>query len=682
MRDAGEFRSGARWRNGSRMIRVAPIAALAALAVGVTALLGWALDNDAMRLLTPFDEQPRIKANTAFCLSTASLSLLLLCAEPVSRGRRRLAVALAGVVFLVGGLTLAEHVLGVQLGIDQLLFDEESGTAARTPHPGRMASNSALAFVLLGAALLVFDLEWRERRPANVLAGAATALAILALDGLILSADNVPLFSQYANMAFATALAFVLLGAGVVAARRDTGIMRILQEGGPAADAIRRLLPAVLVTPILLGYLRLEGQRYGYFGLEFGIWVLVVGLTIVFGVVIWRLIRQLDRVEQQSREHNRMLVEARQVAERADIAKSEFVSRMSHELRTPLNSILGFGQLLQMDGLRDDQAEPVRHVVGSGKHLLALINEVLDMSKVEAGQLSISTEPVAVDAAVDDAIASITPLTTENGTMLSVSERVPGVFVSADQQRMKQVLLNLFSNAIKYGRGRVHVGASATEDRVVIRVRDNGGRIAEEDLKLMFEPFERLAAERGDQEGTGLGLALTRRLVELMDGTITAESSPGAGTTISVELPRSRAPAEVADEVPSEPDPARAASSFRIVYIEDNAANLGLVDAIVTRHGGEVLPAGNGAMGVSVASAERPDLILLDLHLPDMSGFDVLRELRARPETSGLPIVLLTADASSGTRRKVMDLGADGYLTKPLDLDEFLTTIDDLIVHV
>ena len=657
-----------------------PLAAFA-LAVGVLVLLGWALEADALRLLTPFSEQPRIKANTAFCLTASAVALLLLRTTPVPKGRRRGAQALAGVVGAVGALTLAEHVFAVDLGLDQLLVHEPFGTAARTPHPGRMAANSALGFMLIAAALLTFDARWRDVRPANLLAGLAAVLGLLALIGITLGVQHVPVFSQYANMAFATALAFVVLAAAVITARPEARLMRVLAADGPAGVAARRLVPPVVIVPVFLAWLRLEGQRRGLYDLEFGTWVLVVALTAVFAAILWRVIRSLDQADQRAREDERQLIEAREAAERANAAKSEFLSRMSHELRTPLNSILGFSQLLQMDGLREDQKEHVSHVVRGGRHLLGLVNEVLDISKIEAGKFSLSSEPVEVDTVVREVVASVSPLAQARGVSLIVGDRVPGVFVTADQQRITQVLLNLIANAVKYGGGRVVVTTVSFDTDVQIRVWDNGSSLADADARSLFEPFQRLAAEEAAEEGSGLGLTLAKRLTELMEGSLTFASSEDRGTCFTVCLPRAEAPSPVAkaDEVP---DHAPASAGFRVAYIEDNAVNLDLVKAIVSRRGGEVLAAERGDSGIELVCETRPDVVLLDLHLPDMSGFEVLRELRARSEIKDIPIVMLTADASASTRRRAEQLAADAFLTKPLEVSLFLDTLDELVARV
>jgi signal transduction histidine kinase/CheY-like chemotaxis protein len=390
-------------------------------------------------------------------------------------------------------------------------------------------------------------------------------------------------------------------------------------------------------------------------------------------------------LEQQQRE-------AKEAAERANRAKSEFLSRMSHELRTPLNAILGFGQLLELDDLTQRQTENVKYIMKGGRHLLELINEVLELSRIESGQLALSPEPVPLGETVTDALAMVQPLAAARDVRLNVDITAVGedAHAHADRQRLKQVLLNLLSNAIKYNRpgGRVDlVVSNGSEGRVLISVADTGIGIAPEQLAGVFEPFERLGAEHGEIEGTGLGLALSKRLIEAMGGSITFESEPGKGTTFTLELaaapaPRVHAvhngqPHPVSEHLNGHHDDERR----RILYIEDNLSNLTLVERILERDPTvELIPAMQAQLGLDLAREHRPELIMLDLHLPDMSGQEVLRRLKADRETAEIPVIVLSADASKGQIGRLMDSGASGYLTKPLDVQRFLELIDTTLV--
>jgi PAS domain S-box-containing protein len=414
----------------------------------------------------------------------------------------------------------------------------------------------------------------------------------------------------------------------------------------------------------------------------------------------WRTMEAVGTAQASDEGVNSIIVNSRDISERkefedelrrakveaesANRAKSEFLSRMSHELRTPMNSILGFAQLLERKQLSGDDRRAVEHILKGGRHLLSLINEVLDIARIEANRQELSLEPVPVEAVMREAITLIRPIAVQRGCRVVEPAGSPSTYVMADRQRLTQVLLNLLSNAVKYNRrgGSACVvweeRASGERRTLRIGVRDTGPGIARESLGRIFEPFERLGAERSGEEGTGLGLALSRRLVEAMGGAISVESKVGAGSTFWVEL-------EVADnpvlrleigERDRDPTAPGALPDATILYIEDNLANLTLVETILESEPGiTLLPALQGQLGLELACEHGPDLILLDLHLPDIPGSEVLRRLRSNPATCTIPVVVISADAMHGSMERLMRSGASAYLTKPLDVDQFLGTV-------
>jgi PAS domain S-box-containing protein len=410
-------------------------------------------------------------------------------------------------------------------------------------------------------------------------------------------------------------------------------------------------------------------------------------LARVFAVVEdisdWRraeraLQSQRDALEHLVAERTRELEAARDAAEQASRAKSEFLSSMSHELRTPLNAILGFTQLLELD--RDLGARSrghLREVMRAGRHLLRLINEVLDLAQVESGRLVLSPEALSVAELVDEAVALTEPLAQPRHVRLAPAI-APLLVVRADRLRLKQVLLNLLGNAVKYNRegGEVRIGAQPLPgDRLRLVVEDDGPGIPAGRRDHLFQPFSRLGAELGSVEGTGIGLALSRRLVELMGGRIGVDDPPGGGAAFWLELPTATLAA-----APIAPEEA-VVSAFglapsRVLYIEDNPANLALVEQIVARHPGLVLAsATDGPGGLAAARAHPPALVLLDIHLPGMDGYEVLARLRADPATRGVPVVALTAQAMPSDARRAIEAGFDEYLTKPIDLPVFDTML-------
>ena len=380
----------------------------------------------------------------------------------------------------------------------------------------------------------------------------------------------------------------------------------------------------------------------------------------------------------------RDLQQALAEAERASTAKSEFLSRMSHQLRTPLNSVLGFAQLLGMDDLAEPQHEAVAHILRAGKHLLNLIDEVLDISSIESGRLELALEPVTVAEVVRDAADLTRPLAEARGIRIDVHvERFPGdIFVRADRQRLLQVLLNLLSNGVKYnhpgGSVSVAVTVDGSDDGKVARliVSDTGPGIAAEDADRAFRPFDRLGAERSGVQGTGVGLTLSKHLVEQMGGSIALQSETGAGATFTVSLSLAPAPQALdADDAPARRE--TTGGGLRILHIEDNLANLELVEQILARAGSvELRAAMYGSLGLELAREHRPDLVLLDLHLPDMAGAEVLERLRADAGTADIPVVVVSADATPHHVRQLKAGGVVAYLTKPIDVRELLRVVE------
>jgi signal transduction histidine kinase len=381
--------------------------------------------------------------------------------------------------------------------------------------------------------------------------------------------------------------------------------------------------------------------------------------------------------------------EAQEAAEAANRSKSQFLSRMSHELRTPLNAVLGFGQLLEMGPLDAPQRDSVEHILKGGRHLLDLINEVLDISRIEAGELSLSPEPVLAAELIRESVDLIRPLAEQSGLQLAVGGAggCDG-YLFADRQRLKQVLLNLLANAVKYNRARGAVAVSCelpSETRMRISVADTGMGIPAERLGMLFAPFERLGAEQTGEEGAGIGLALSKRLTEAMGGTLEAASTLGQGSTFTVELPRVEGPVERYQRLNGGGgggggDPANGGVSHDrvVLQIEDNLASVALVERIMAqRPGVEVVAAMQGRLGLELAREHRPALVLLDLHLPDLDGAQVLQRLRDDPATAAIPVIIVSADASPGQAQRLLSAGAAAYLPKPVDVRELLRHVDE-----
>lgn len=399
--------------------------------------------------------------------------------------------------------------------------------------------------------------------------------------------------------------------------------------------------------------------------------------------------QELDRVNSELRgeieERRRIaddLVAARDEAERANNAKSEFLSRMSHELRTPLNSILGFGQLLEMSVSGEEEREYTGYVTKAGHHLLGLINDVLDISKIETGHMALSIEPVNVFEVAHEMFGLMQPLADKRDVALRpFPDDLRDIFVMADHGRLKQVLLNLLSNAVKYNRegGDVSLRCEASPRAGFMRITisDTGIGIADKHRAQLFVPFERLGAERTAVEGAGVGLALSKRLVELMGGEIGANTRESGGSDFWFDLENAASAHQHEPHDSPLPQHDAGAAQHTLLYIEDNLINLRLIEHLLKmRPQVRLLSAMQGRLGLELAREHHPDLILLDLNLPEMSGEEVLENLQSDASTRGIPVVVLSADAVSSRIEHVLQSGARAYLTKPLDVPQFLQTLD------
>jgi PAS domain S-box-containing protein len=399
-----------------------------------------------------------------------------------------------------------------------------------------------------------------------------------------------------------------------------------------------------------------------------------------------RDVTERKRLDQVLQEKNVELESARSVAEKANLAKSEFLSSMSHELRSPLNAILGFAQLLESDSPppTPPQKESIAQILGAGWHLLKLIDEILDLAKVESKQVPLSREPVSLAEVMLECQGMIEAQAQQRGIRMTFPQFKIPYFVLADRIRVKQVLINLLANAIKYNREGGTVKANCTEitpGRIRVSIRDTGAGLNPEQLGQLFQAFNRLGQEAGGEEGTGIGLVVAKRLVELMGGVIGVESTVGKGSVFWFELIACAEPQLFLDEVEAaalvQPLMPRGTGPHTLLYVEDNPANLKLVEQIIARHPDiRLLTAVNGNRGIEIARASRPDVILMDINLPGLNGFEALEILRADPATADIPVIAISANAMPLDIERGLQAGFFRYIIKPIKVSEFIKTLD------
>ena len=392
------------------------------------------------------------------------------------------------------------------------------------------------------------------------------------------------------------------------------------------------------------------------------------------------------RLDLDLQERNADLQIAKVVAEKANLSKSDFLSSMSHELRSPLNAILGFAQLMESESPppTNSQRESIGRILQAGWHLLNLINEILDLAKIESGKFSLSPEPVSLSEVFVECKAMIEGHAAKREIQLDFPTFTEACYVQADRTRLKQILLNLLSNAIKYNRdqGTVVVRYMRGDGaKIRISIRDTGEGLPPEKIKQLFQPFNRLGQEASGEEGTGIGLVVAKQLIELMSGSIGVESAVGEGSVFWFELKVGVEPQEVVDHGSPAATKRRLVTgeqpSHTILYVEDNPANLVLVEQLVARRPElHLVTAVTGELGIELARSQQPDLILMDINLPGVSGLEALRILRDDPSTSHIPIIAVSANAMPHDISKGLKAGFQLYLTKPIKISEFNTTLD------